>query len=150
MPLHSVRRVRLILDYLLHQALLLGRQTAQAWTTCAHTGDLSICFADDIDSHGGLLVQTARTLLEDSRVLVSHILDGPCAQLIPEHILHMVVHGWQLASIVEVRQLRFDSALGQHHTPSEALCILGHWFVDQPAWTMVITGCLASLDSWVL
>ena len=126
-----MRRVWLVLDYLLHQALLLRRQTAQAWSTCTHTRDLCIGIADDVDSHGGLLVQTSRALLKDSRVLVtSHILDGTGTQLIPEHILHMVVNSWQLAIIIEVRQLRFYSTLRQHHTPGKALCILGHWFVD--------------------
>ena len=68
---------------------------------------------------------------------MSHILDGTGAQFIPEYILHMVVHGWQLAIVVEMGQLRFDPSLGQHYTTGEALLILAHRLVDQSAWPTV-------------
>lgn len=82
---------------------------------------------------------------------MSNILDGTGAQFIPEHILHMVVHGWQLAIVVEMGQLRFDPSLRQHYTSGEALLILAHRLVDQSAWPTValaIGGCLA-LNAWI-
>ena len=99
-----MRCIGLILDNLMHKALLLRRETTKTLTSCTHTCNLGVV-VNDITANCRFLVQAAWSLLEYFRVSthVYELVDSSRSHFITEDI-HMVMDlSWMVTPIPSQR-----------------------------------------------